>query len=119
MDDSVRWFQNRRMAKKSVKNADRRPTFIRQWRKARDLSQAKLAERIGISVPQLSRIETGEQEYRQDLLELIAEALRCEPADLLMRDPSKPEGIWSIWDTLEPIQRDQIAEIAKTFKKAG
>jgi transcriptional regulator with XRE-family HTH domain len=110
---------HRRMAHKSVKNADRRKTFIKAWRKHRGKTQSQIADFIGISVPQLSRIESGEQEYRQDLLEMLADALQCGPADLLMRDPSQPDGLWTIWDTLKPVQREQVVEIAKTLKRTG
>lgn len=93
--------------------------FIREWRKHRGLNQEQLAERIGISRPQLSKIEKGTRKYDQAFLEIAAEVLRCEPADLIMRDPSEPEGIWSIWDTLAPVQRQQLVDIAKTLKRTG
>lgn len=41
------------------------PHFIRQWRKHRGLSQEKLAERLGMSAANLSRVESGKQPYTQ------------------------------------------------------
>lgn len=99
---------------------DRGPRhFIREWRRYRGLTIEKLAERIGSSQPNLSKIERGLVPYSQEMLEALAVELRCEPADLIVRDPSDPDGIWSIWESLAPEQRAQIVAIAKTFKKAG
>lgn len=103
----------------------RRPTYIRSWRKHRDLTLAQLADRLAteleveISEGQLSRIERGETPYSQDILEAIAAALRCEPADLLVRDPAAPDAIWSLWETLKPAERTQAVEILKTFRRTG
>lgn len=115
------------MARKTKKtgSAKRSATQIKAWRKHRDMSLEKLSERLmveleyEISPGQLSRIERGEQPYSQDVLEALATVLRCAPADLLMRDPSKAEGIWSIWDTLSQPQQVQVVEIAKTIKRTG
>ena len=40
-----------------------------------------------MGVSSLSRVERGEQPYSQPMIEAIAEALNCEPADLLTRNP--------------------------------
>jgi transcriptional regulator with XRE-family HTH domain len=93
--------------------------FIKQWRKHRGLTQDQLAERIGIDRAYLSKIESGKRRYDQPFLEAAAVVLQCEPADLLMRDPSDPDGIWSIWDQLRPVERSQVVEIAKTLKRTG
>ena len=93
--------------------------FIRAWRKYRGLTQAQLAERIGIDRSYLSNIETGRRRYDQPFLEAAAEALRCDPPDLIMRDPTEPEGMWSIWDQLGPIERRQLVDIAKALKRTG
>lgn len=98
---------------------ERRPIFLKQWRKYRGLTQVQLAERIGIDQGQLSKIENRKRQYDEEFLALAAEALRCEPVDLLIRDPSDPEGIWSIWDALEPTQRRQVVEMAKVLKRTG
>ena len=93
--------------------------FIRSWRKHRGLTLEQLAERIGMTHQNLGKIERGKVPYNQALLELLAEELRCAPADLIMRDPSQPHPMWSIWDTLAPVQRDQVAAIAETIKRTG
>lgn len=93
--------------------------YIRAWREHRGLTQEQFAERIGINRAYLSKIETGKRRYDQTFLEAAADVLRCAPADLLVRDPSDPDGIWSIWDNLAQSQRTQIVEIAKTIKRTG
>jgi transcriptional regulator with XRE-family HTH domain len=93
--------------------------YIKEWRKFRGLTQEQLAERVGIDKSYLSKIENGKKRYDQPFLEAAAEALRCEPGDLIVRDPLDPEGIWSIWDTLEPVARRQVVEIAKTLKRTA
>jgi transcriptional regulator with XRE-family HTH domain len=100
----------------------RRPTYIRAWRKHRDLTMQQVCEAlehlhdVHISEGQLSRIETGKQPYAQDLLETIADVLLTDPASLIMRDPSQPE-IWSIYDTLTPVQRRQVVDYADFISK--
>lgn len=93
--------------------------FLREWRKHRGYTQDRLAEMAGISKPYLSQLETGKRQYTQELLEVLAEALQCGPADLIMRDPSDPEGIWSVYDALSVPERRQVVEIAKTIKRTG
>jgi len=97
----------------------KRPHYIREWRKHRGLTQDQLAERIGMDKGYLSKIETGKRRYDQPFLEAAATVLQCEPADLIIRDPSDPDGIWSIWDSLRPVERQQVVEIAKTLKRTG
>lgn len=93
--------------------------YIREWRKHRQLTQEQLAERIGIDKSYLSKIENGKKRYDQPFLEAAAEAMSCEPGDLIVRDPSEPEGIWSIWNQLEPVARRQVVDIAKTLKRSA
>lgn len=97
----------------------RQAHYIKEWRKHRGLTQDQLAERIGMDKGYLSKIENGKRRYDQPFLEAAAVVLRCEPADLLIRDPSDPDGIWSVWDGLKPIERQQVVEIAKTLKRTG
>jgi transcriptional regulator with XRE-family HTH domain len=97
----------------------RQPHYIKEWRKHRGLTQEQLAERIGIDKGYLSKIENGKRRYDQPFLEAAAVVLQCAPADLIIRDPSDPDGIWSVWDTLEPVERRQVVEIAKTLKRTG
>lgn len=93
--------------------------YIKEWRKFRQLTQEQLAERVGIDKSYLSKIENGKKRYDQPFLEAAAEALRCAPGDLIIRNPIDPDGIWSIWDQLAPTERRQMVEIAKTLKRTA
>jgi transcriptional regulator with XRE-family HTH domain len=97
----------------------RRLTFIKQWREHRNLTQDELAERLETSKASISRIEGGQQAYTQDFLEACADALRTDPASLLMRDPTDNEAVWSIWDRAKTGERQMIEEIVRTVVKTG
>lgn len=94
-------------------------TKIKQWREYRGLTQETLADRLETSKASISRIEAGEQAYTQDFLEACAEALRTDPASLLMRDPTDDSAVWSIWDRAKPAQRQMIEEIVNSVLKTG
>jgi transcriptional regulator with XRE-family HTH domain len=114
LGQAIRLFH---MAKKPHK---RRPTFIREWRKYRGLSQDQVAERVGLSQATVARVERGDIAYTQPVLEAVADALGCAPADLIMRDPSAQGSIWTIWDQIPVQERDQAARVLETFiKRAG
>ena len=91
------------------------PTFIRQWREHRGLSLERLADRLSTTKASLSRIERGLQPYSQPLLEALAEALICSPADLLMRNPADPDGIWSIWDNIPEVDRPRAVAVLRAM----
>jgi transcriptional regulator with XRE-family HTH domain len=93
--------------------------FIKQWRKHRGLTQEQLAERIGIARSYLTKIERGDRRYDQPFLEAAADALRCDPGDLIMRDPTDPEMIWSIWERLSPVERVQAIAVIRAIHGAA
>ena len=97
----------------------RQPHYIKEWRKYRGLTQEQLAERIGIARSYLTKIERGTRRYDQPFLEAAAEALRCEPGDIIMRDPSDADGIWSVWDTLNPLERQQAVAVIRAIRATG
>lgn len=96
-----------------------RPNFIRAWRQAKHMSLEQLAARVPMDKGNLSKVERSLLPYNQEMLERLAEALGTEPASLLMRDPSSPTPIWSIWDRASPGQRRQIEEVAATLLRTG
>lgn len=104
---------------------NRRPTQIKAWRKYRGLTLAKLSERLfeleemELSDAQLSRIERGEQPYSQDLLEALARVLSCDVPDLLLRDPTDPNSIWSIWENASSVERQQAQAFIETLRRTG
>jgi transcriptional regulator with XRE-family HTH domain len=91
-------------------------TFLPQWRKYRDnITQERLAERAEVSQGMISQLETGQSDYTGELLEKLSYALRCEPADLIMRNPLDTEAPWSIWERLKPEQRKQAIRLLKAL----
>ena len=59
---------------------------IREWRERRGMTQAQLAERVGVRQATISDLETGQsRRIELDLLDRLSRALRCKPADLLLR----------------------------------
>jgi transcriptional regulator with XRE-family HTH domain len=120
------------MARK-IKFSRRHKHFLREWRKFKGLSLEKVTERlrvmsaereakaarIGATHGNLSRIERGEVPYSQDMLELLADIYGTDAASLIMRDPTDPDGIWSVWEPLKPAERVQAVEIIKALKRTG
>jgi transcriptional regulator with XRE-family HTH domain len=90
--------------------------FIKEWRKHRGLTLEALAERIGVTHGAISQLERGITSYTQPMLEALAEAMYCEPADLIMRDPTDGEAPWSLWDGLKPAQKAQAIRVMKALK---
>lgn len=94
--------------------------FLKAWRKHRGLTLEKLAERVSLSAGYLSDLEKGKRRYNQDHLETLAEALRCDPADLIMRDPTAPDSFWSLWERVAAEDREQATRVLEAFvKKTG
>ncbi len=61
---------------------------IRRFRKAHDMAQEDLAEKIGISTTHMSHIETGNTKLSLPVLVALASALGVRTDDLLFDDPS-------------------------------
>lgn len=74
-----------------------------------------LAARLEVTEIFISRLERGERPYTQDLLEAAADALSTDVASLLMRDPTAPDFVWSIWERIPQAARAQAEAVLKTF----
>ncbi len=107
--------QYRRKQEPKVSEKKNRTIFIREWRRFRKLSQSKLGFRMGISREYVSLVENGKRRYDQVFLEAAAEALNCSIADLITRDPTKPEPIWSVWDKIKLEDREQALRVLSAF----
>ena len=98
----------------------RQRTFLREWRKHRGKTLVAVAEQLHMSHSQLSRIERGDQPYNQELLEALADLYMCDVVDLLIRNPTDPEAIWTLMDRAKPADRQRIVAIAEALlKEAG
>lgn len=106
------------MPPRIAKGARRSHHFIKQWREYRGLTQEQLAERLNSSKASISRIETGDQPYTQDFLEACADALLTDPASLIMRDPSREDFIWTVWDQAKPGERKKIEAAVRGVVRA-
>lgn len=100
----------------------RKPHFIQQWRKHRKLSLRRLAERMEkspgeplISHAQISRIEKGENQYTEETLWALAEALDCDVADLIGVDPSKDGEVIDLLRHIPESKRQDAIAILKAL----
>jgi transcriptional regulator with XRE-family HTH domain len=72
------------MSMKSKRRVDGRVgARLAAARKARGFSQGWLAKRIGVSVGTIQAYEHGRARITVERLQALADALRCEAADLL------------------------------------
>lgn len=96
--------------------------FFREWRKFRGLNQEELAELVGVTPSTISQLETAKQGFTDSTLVALAEALHCEPGDLLMRNPLDQDAPWSIWDSVKKApkeRREAIVAVVETMLKTG
>lgn len=103
-------------SRRGIKRDLKHRTFIKAWRKHRQLTIEQLSERTEISTASLSRIESGKQPYNQGILEAIAEALNCRTADLLGFDPATfSYEAWQVIEGAKPDERDQIQRVIRAL----
>lgn len=93
--------------------ADRQRHFLREWRKHRGKTLEQVAEVMHMTHGNLSKIERGKVPYTQDLLEKLAELYMCSVPDLIIRDPSDPTGIWTVWENAKPGDKRKIVSAAR------
>jgi transcriptional regulator with XRE-family HTH domain len=91
--------------------------FLRSWRKHRRKTLEQVADHLHMSHSQLSRIETFKQPYNQELLEALAELYMCDVVDLLIRDPSDKEAMWTLWEQASEGERRQIRDLAEVVTR--
>lgn len=64
---------------------------LRRLRRAADLTQEQLAEKVGVRRETISGVEVGLVDASMKLARNVAEALGCETADLLRPEPAQGE----------------------------
>ena len=78
----------RKAAPRAVKQAGRRVADdLRSWRKLRGLTQAQLADRSGVSLATVSRLESGDGNVRLESLLRILRALGIVDSLIKALDP--------------------------------
>jgi len=93
---------------------------IRKYRKASRLSQEELAEKVGISIPHMSHIETGNTKLSLPVLVSLATALEVSADDLLFDNTATTRNsvIDDLTNLLENCSISQI-KILKDIVKAA
>lgn len=88
MAPSARLNDTTHMSERVIPRFKERPRFyFKEWRKYRGLTQEELAGRIESTASSISQLETGKQGFTDSTLVAIADALNCEPGDLLSANP--------------------------------
>lgn len=98
----------------------RRKHFLREWRDYRELSQEEAAARAHVSRTTLSKIESGQVPYNQDLLERLAFAYGIEVDDLLTVDPrfwDEPRLVYDAVKRAPPDMQSRALEIVRALLK--
>ena len=96
---------------------------IRKIRRAHGLSQEELAEKVGISVPHMSHIETGNTKLSLPVFVDIANALEVRTDDLLDNPAettvsSSLDEIAAVLERCSAQESKVIAEVVKATKLA-
>lgn len=94
--------------------------LIRTFREARGLSLDGLAKRIGTTNQQVSHLELGKRRLTTTWLLRLAEALECDPLELLgiSREPSLSEQeqlLIEAFRKLSPDQQEALLNLAGTI----
>lgn len=94
------------------------PTYLKHWRKYRNLTQEALAERVGLTSASISQLENGKQGFTDASLASLAGALGCTPADLLAYDPTRPDSFWPLIQAAERLQGAERRRAYSVIKAA-
>jgi DNA-binding XRE family transcriptional regulator len=82
--DNMRLPHNRKLPIMTKRDAGNRIGIrLAELRKMRAISQAKLARAIGVTVGTIQAYEHGRARIAAERIVCLAEALQCEPAELL------------------------------------
>ena len=96
---------------------------VRKYRKAHQLSQEELAERVGISTTHMSHIETGNTKLSLPVLAALATDLEVGADDLLIETSRTSRGeavedVLSILDGCSAQQLKVIKDIITAAKRS-
>jgi len=96
------------------------PNHLKAWREFRSLSQDELAAKVDTTKSVISLWENDKRSLSDKVLRRLAEALETQPGHILDVDPNELDNdIIDIWTRLSQTDRQQAAEILKTFLKTG
>lgn len=94
------------------------PTFVRKWRKLRDMTQEELGEKIGVSGSSISQLENGKQGFTDKTLADIAAVLDCSPLALLACDPTRQDSFWPLFEMAERLEGPDRRRAFRMFRAA-
>lgn len=77
------------------------------------MTQEELAERVGMSVGNISKLEQSKQGFSDMGLQAIAAVLDCSPGQLLMVNPLRDGAMWSLWEAASQGDRLKIIDMSK------
>ncbi|MBZ9985701.1 helix-turn-helix domain-containing protein [Mesorhizobium sp. BH1-1-5] len=83
------------------------PTFVRERRKLKKLTQAELAHNAGLSTAAIHNLEAGKNGFTDKSLAAIARVLECSPVELLT-DP-KADGSPAVGEAAVKVLLRRIA----------
>ena len=83
---------------------------VQMLRKTKEMTQAQVAEAVGVSSDEISRIERGAREPRFDTIERLAEALGVDARDLFS------SGSESAATTARPKRNSPVARMEATLE---
>lgn len=91
--------------------------YFREWRRKAGLTQAQVVERLEsfedpnlpVTAASLSRIESGTQNYRSNLLYALADIYGCEVWELHGRNPAHEGDLIDLVHRLNPRQHPAAA----------
>lgn len=107
--------------------AERGRHYLREWRKYRKKQDRKwtlayVAELVEVDHSSLSRLERGESPYDEDILQKLALAYGCDPADLLNINPLTPDPPKLVYDRLRAAPKelqDRALAVLDALLRAG
>ena len=102
-----------------MQNAQKRPVrwYLREWREHKGLTQEELAELLGTWKGQISKLETGAQQFNDKWIAACSTALGIEPGDLL-RDPTAPK-LDDLLRSASPADKKRAIALIETLLKSA
>ncbi len=93
--------------------------YLKEWRSHRGMTQEQLADAIQSTHVTVSRMERGDRPYNQPFLEACADALSCDPADIIAGPPESNEKLQIIFDLLKGKSQEELDKVAAMISLLG
>lgn len=103
-----------------IRDVEKPPHYLREWRHFRHMTQQELADAIGTSKTVISEMERGNLQLSPKWLRKMAPVLQTQPGYILDHDPEDlGNDIIDIWSHIEERDRDQALRVLRSFVKTG